>query len=137
MMSLPGCCLSLATSSTTFPEMMVDSFQRASTSVVDTTYLCIRLRIGPGPSPVVCLDQPGHSISYVTRPKRYASPFEYSSVMYCILSGLFVFCHQCFIVVASKTPSRVIHAFTQSFLVVSTLSTPASSCAHIGAKSLG
>ena len=32
-------------------------------SVVETTYLCIRFRIGPGPSPVVCVDQPGHSIS--------------------------------------------------------------------------
>jgi hypothetical protein len=40
------------------PEMMVDSFQGAAESVVETTYLCIRLRIGPGPSPVVCLDQP-------------------------------------------------------------------------------
>lgn len=43
--------------------MMVDPFQGAVVSVVETTYLYIRLRIGPGPSPVVCVDQPGQSIS--------------------------------------------------------------------------
>src|SRR5690606_3350806 len=93
MMSLPGCCFNLVISSTTFSEIMVDSFQGASSSDVETTYLCMLLRIGPGPSPVVCFDQPGQSISYVTRPRRYVSPWAYCSVMYCILSGLFVFCH--------------------------------------------
>ena len=61
--SLPGCCFSVVISSTTFSLMMVDSFQGAAESVVETTYFFMRLRIGPGPSPVVCVDQPGHSIS--------------------------------------------------------------------------
>jgi hypothetical protein len=43
------------------PLMMVDSFQGAVWSVVETTYLCMRLRIDPSVS--VCVDQPGQSIS--------------------------------------------------------------------------
>src|SRR5215210_2148925 len=47
IMSLPGCCFSLVISSTTFFLMMVDSFQGAVSSVVDTTYFFMRLRTGP------------------------------------------------------------------------------------------
>src|SRR5688572_14118549 len=49
--------------------------------------------------------------------------------MYCIRSGLLVECHQyCSIVSESTTPSRVIHALTQSFLIVVLLPGILSAC---------
>src|SRR5690606_25294496 len=53
--------------------------------------------------------------------------------MYSILSGLSVFCHQWSMVWASKTPSSVIHAFTQSFRIAALVS----GCARLAACNLG
>ena len=44
-------------------QLELDSFHGAVLSVVETTYLCMRLSSGPGPSPVVWVDQLGQSIS--------------------------------------------------------------------------